>query len=173
MAQRINGGVVLLNASMEPLGVVPLHRALVFLIRERATIVETVPGRTIRSATGEIPVPLVVAFRELVRIPYYWATAPWSRRGVLQRDNRECAYCGKRAATVDHIQPVSRGGGNSWMNTVAACVKCNSRKADKTPAEAGMTLRYSPREVTRRDTLVLALAQTGADLTAFGLVAPA
>jgi 5-methylcytosine-specific restriction endonuclease McrA len=37
--------------------------------------------------------------------------------------------------------PTSRGGRNSWTNTVAACEGCNQRKGDRTPAEAGMVLR--------------------------------
>ncbi|GGQ52261.1 hypothetical protein GCM10010166_21530 [Couchioplanes caeruleus subsp. azureus] len=40
--------------------------------------------------------------------------------------------------------PRSRGGANSWLNTVAACGRCNQRKGDRTPAEAGMPLRTSP-----------------------------
>ncbi|WP_406630340.1 HNH endonuclease [Amycolatopsis sp. WGS_07] len=74
----------------------------------------------------------------------------WSRTGVLRRDRHTCAYCGRRATTVDHITPVSRGGPRtSWLNTVAACGgsarSCNARKADRTPAEAGLTLRFAPR----------------------------
>lgn len=168
---RQRASVVVLNASMEPLGVVPLSRAITFLIRERATIVEAVPGQTIRSGQGEMPVPLVVAFRELVRVPYRWAPAPWSRRGVLLRDNHTCAFCGRRGSTIDHVLPQSRGGGNTWLNTITACSPCNGRKANRTPEEAGMPLRYPPREVTLRDTLVVAIAQTGADLEALGLAA--
>lgn len=171
MRTRIRNGVVVLNASFEPLGVVPLSRALVFLLRERATIVDAVPGRTVRSAEAEFPFPRVVQFREMVRVPYRYGSIPWSRTGLLQRDNRECCYCGKTANTVDHVQPRSRGGRDQWMNTVASCSPCNNKKADRTPAEAGMTMRYQPREVTSRETLVLAIAEMGADVVALGLVA--
>jgi 5-methylcytosine-specific restriction endonuclease McrA len=169
MRAKSDTRVVVLNATMEPLAVVPLSRALTFLIRERATIVEARAGETIRSATAEFPVPLVVAFRELVRVPFRWTPEPWSRRGVLSRDNRECAYCGRVATTIDHVTPKSRGGGNTWLNTVAACSRCNNIKDDRTPKEAGMDLRYQPREVTRRDTLIVAAARLGADLTSLGL----
>lgn len=161
--------VVVLNATMEPLAIVPLHRALMFLVHERATIVEAREGETIRSASTEFPVPLVVAFRELVRVLYRWSAAPWTRRGVLTRDGRQCAYCGRTATTIDHLTPRSRGGENSWLNTVAACIRCNNAKADRTPEEARMPLRFPPREVTRRDTLVVAMAQLGADVAALGL----
>lgn len=171
MARQRTAGVVVLNATYEPIGIVPLSRALTYLIRERASIVEAIPGQTIRSQQGEFPVPRVVAFRELVRVPYRWDAAPWSRRGVLIRDSHTCAYCGRRGSTIDHVLPQSRGGRNTWLNTVAACGPCNGKKADRTPEEAGMQLRFPPREVTRRDTLIVAIAQTGANLTALGLAA--
>lgn len=164
--------VVVLNASFEPLGVVPLRRAMVYLVRERAVIVEAVPGATYRAAEAEFPVPRVVQFREMVRVPYRYGAQPWSRRGVLERDGHRCAFCLKRASTVDHLMPKSRlpkGAADTWRNTVAACTSCNGRKADKTPDEARMPLRFQPREVTTRDTLLIALAQTGADLGALGL----
>jgi 5-methylcytosine-specific restriction endonuclease McrA len=55
-----------------------------------------------------------------------------------------CAYRGAHATTIDHVLPRSRGGTNSWTNTVAACARCNGRKSDRTPAEAGMRLRTEP-----------------------------
>ena len=65
----------------------------------------------------------------------------------------ECKYCGKAltstSGTVDHVVPVSRGGGHVWRNVVAACAKCNNRKADRTLAEAGLRLRREPAVPTR------------------------
>src|SRR5918997_151246 len=72
---------------------------------------------------------------------------PLQRAGVLARDERRCAFCGGPASTVDHVLPRSRGGGDTWENTVAACARCNNRKGGRTPAEARMPLRWSP--VTR------------------------
>jgi 5-methylcytosine-specific restriction endonuclease McrA len=57
-------------------------------------------------------------------------------------------YCGGHATTIDHVLPRSRGGSNSWRNTVAACGGCNQRKGDRTPAEARMPLRVSPHAPT-------------------------
>jgi 5-methylcytosine-specific restriction endonuclease McrA len=45
---------------------------------------------------------------------------------VLLRD--PCSYCGASTATVDHIDPVARGGRNEWTNLTGACLSCNSRK---------------------------------------------
>ena len=44
---------------------------------------------------------------------------------------------------MDHILPRSRGGDNSPMNVVTACVACNSRKGNRTPSEARMPLLTS------------------------------
>jgi 5-methylcytosine-specific restriction endonuclease McrA len=71
----------------------------------------------------------------------YSAGLAWSRAGVFARDDCRCGYCGQTATTIDHVLPRSRGGRNTWLNTVAACGGCNQRKGDRTPAEAGMALR--------------------------------
>jgi 5-methylcytosine-specific restriction endonuclease McrA len=62
----------------------------------------------------------------------------------MARDRHRCGYCGGQATTIDHVLPRSRGGRNTWLNTVAACGGCNQRKGDRTPAEARMSLRVTP-----------------------------
>lgn len=42
--------------------------------------------------------------------------------------NDPCAYCGKKGGTVDHIDPIARGGSNEWNNLAGACRKCNASK---------------------------------------------
>ena len=44
-----------------------------------------------------------------------------------------CAYCGAAGSrlTVDHVQPISKGGSNVIDNILPACSKCNSSKGDK------------------------------------------
>jgi 5-methylcytosine-specific restriction endonuclease McrA len=49
--------------------------------------------------------------------------------------------------------PQSRGGGNTWLNTVAACLRCNNRKANRTPAEASMLLSVRPIVPSWRDAM--------------------
>jgi 5-methylcytosine-specific restriction endonuclease McrA len=64
---------------------------------------------------------------------------------------------------VDHLLPRSRGGGDTWLNTVAACAEDNHRKADRTPAQAGMRLLAQPFEPTPADALLLALSLRAGD----------
>lgn len=162
--RRKTGQVVVLNASMEPLGIVTLGRAMAFLLHERAVVVDAMPGVTLRSQAAEYPLPRVVQLREMVRVPVSHRVMPWTRQLMLQRDGYVCAYCGRRGATVDHVLPRSRGGGNTWENTVTACARCNNTKGDSTPEECGMPLRYRPRVVTRRDTLIAGVARLGVEL---------
>ena len=75
-----------------------------------------------------------------------------NRRSLLNRDMGKCGYCrcnvSMKTMTIDHIMPKSRGGKNEWENCVCSCEKCNARKGDRTPEEAGMPLRvriYAPR----------------------------
>ncbi|WP_425844839.1 HNH endonuclease [Agrococcus sp. TSP3-2-1] len=163
--------VVVLNATLEPIGVASLQRAVAFLVKERAQIMLAADGM-IRSNSIELPVPRVVVFNDYVRIPHtrLYDKMPWSRRGVLDRDGRRCAYCEAPGATIDHVHPASRGGESTWLNTITACVACNGAKGDRTPAEAGMPLRFEPRVVWRREVMLLAVEAAGVDLAELGLV---
>ena len=69
--------------------------------------------------------------------------------------------------------PVSRGGHSTWSNTVVACVGCNTRKGNRTPEEAGMTLQYRPTVPTVQTALLLALAEPERDALALLGLAPA
>jgi 5-methylcytosine-specific restriction endonuclease McrA len=74
----------------------------------------------------------------------------FSRKNLFKRDRYTCQYCGLQPGpeelTVDHVVPRSRGGVSSWENCVLACVECNKRKADRTPLQAGMKMRKTPRK---------------------------
>jgi hypothetical protein len=63
-----------------------------------------------------------------------------NRYKIFERDSYKCHYCDKQltrfSATLDHIQPVSEGGDNSFDNLVTACLHCNSRRGSKPIMEA-------------------------------------
>lgn len=134
---------LVLNASYQPLCVVPVRRALVLALKGKAEVIHT-NGHIYRSERLEIAAPSVVRLNYFVKVPYR-ARSSLSRRAVLVRDNFECQYCGRRAENVDHIVPKSRGGTHSWDNVVAACRPCNSRKENRTPPDVGMRLRHPPK----------------------------
>ncbi|WP_430779832.1 HNH endonuclease [Actinoplanes sp. G11-F43] len=133
--------VLVLNADCGPLHRVSLRHAIRMLFRQVAVVHEARPDDRI----GVYPVPTVVRLVSYVVTRWRRGRGPgWSRAGVLARDGRRCAYCGDTATTIDHVLPRSRGGRNEWLNTVAACGRCNNRKRDRTPAEARMPLRVTP-----------------------------
>ncbi|WP_119730290.1 HNH endonuclease [Thermomonospora amylolytica] len=134
--------VLVLNASYEPLQQVDLRHAIRMLVRGVAVVEEAEEGRSI----GAFPVPRVLRLVRYVAMRWrHGRRPPWSRRGVHLRDRGLCGYCGKRGHTIDHVLPRSRGGADSWENTVLACGRCNNRKGDRTPAEAGLRLLATPR----------------------------
>jgi 5-methylcytosine-specific restriction endonuclease McrA len=133
---------LVLNATMEPLCVVAARRALVLVLSDKADAIST-NGHRFRSECLDLAAPSVVRLRRFVKVPYR-RRAALSRRGVFIRDAHTCQYCGRAAENVDHVVPRSRRGPHEWENVVAACRRCNSRKKDRTPTEAGMVLRRAP-----------------------------
>jgi 5-methylcytosine-specific restriction endonuclease McrA len=135
------GKVLVLNASYEPLNITSWRRAVVLLIKGKAEQVEH-NGKVIYAG---FPLPTVIRLRHYVRVPY--KEVPLSRRNLLHRDGHACQYCGHGgdSLTLDHVVPRSRGGQDSWENIVVACVRCNVKKANRTPKEASMMLRTSPK----------------------------
>lgn len=134
---------LLLNASMEPLCIVSLRRAVLLVMSGKATVLET-DGRLLHSEHAAVPLPVVLCLTRYVHVPVRRPVPP-TRRTVLQRDSHRCAYCGGGADTVDHVHPRSRGGRHEWTNVVAACVRCNHRKADRLLHEIGWELGFTPR----------------------------
>jgi 5-methylcytosine-specific restriction endonuclease McrA len=140
------GSVLVLNATYEPINVVSIQRAVVLLLKEKAELVEAANAE-LRSGHVRMPRPIVIRLVYYVRIPRL-VGVPLSRRTVLARDHHTCQYCGstpgRAELTVDHVRPRSRGGETTWDNVVTACRRCNVRKGNRTPEEAGMQLRSQP-----------------------------
>lgn len=144
---------LLLDATYEPVRLVPTRRAVLLVLAEKAEVVEE-SGDVIRSPRQTIPVPSVIRLVRVVRIPY---KVKLSRRGVAARDRGLCGYCGKAGETMDHVVPRSRGGRTEWENLVWACRPCNGRKADRLLPEVGMALRFKPYAPKGKAWLVIAV----------------
>lgn len=138
--------VLVLNASYEPIHVCAARRALVLLFKGLAATEEAAAER-VHSPTRSHPLPSVIRLLEYRRIPLQ--TRALSSKNILVRDHHTCQYCGNRFGaselTLDHVMPRSRGGSNSWENLVACCRRCNNRKGDRLPDEAGMKLKRRPK----------------------------
>ena len=144
----LNRKVLLLNASYEPLGIVTVPRAVRLVWRGTAETVELDGDRMLRSQRFQFPVPSVVRLVTYVNVRKRRRATGSLRTKVLMRDGYRCQYCGVRGTatdlSIDHILPRSRGGRTEPDNLCAACRACNSRKGDRTPAEARMPLRTEP-----------------------------
>ena len=132
----------MLNMTYEPLCVVSTRRALSLVMGDKAEILHST-GSAFRSANLSVPEPSVVRLSYYVRVPYQRRIA-LNRRSVFLRDGGKCQYCGSTAENIDHVIPKSRGGPHEWENVVAACRRCNSRKEDRMPDEAGLKLFRTP-----------------------------
>lgn len=141
MAEPLAHALVL-NASYEPLCVVPGRRAVVLLLTDKAIAVEEA-DQELHSERRTVPVPVVVKLTRFVKVPYA-ATVPLTRRAVFARDGGRCQYCSAPATSLDHVVPRSRGGAHTWENVVSACGRCNHLKADRGVAELGWRLRRPP-----------------------------
>ena len=146
-------GCLALNASFEPLTILPLRRALRLVIDRKAEILEVDRARVFRSATTELPCPVVIRLVSYVHVPRKFRRQV-TNTFLFARDGYRCQYCGRHRGelrgraflTRDHVVPISRGGANDWGNVVAACSPCNNRKGGRLPEEAGMMLRTAPDE---------------------------
>ncbi len=142
-----------LNASFEPLTLVPVRRALRLVIDGKAEIVEADGGRLVRSARLSLPHPAVIRLVRFVHVPRKFRRQV-TNTFLFARDHYMCQFCSRgerelgfrECLTRDHIVPLSRGGTNDWANVVTACSTCNTRKGNRLPTECGLQLRSVPAE---------------------------
>lgn len=145
----------MLNATLQPLAVVPARRAVVLVLKRKAEVVHS-NGQLFRSERLQVAAPSVVKLRYFVHVPHR-ARVALTRRAVFARDGWTCQYCGGPAENVDHVVPRSRGGTHTWANVVACCRRCNARKENRLPHEVGLKLLRQP--FVPRDGLRLSLGR--------------
>ncbi|MDZ7779097.1 MAG: HNH endonuclease [Gemmatimonadota bacterium] len=146
-------GCLALNASFEPLTIVPLRRAVRLVLDGKAEIVEQDGDRRFRSEQEAVPCPAVIRLVRYVHVPRRFRRQV-TNTFLFARDDYTCQYCGRHRRelkrrqflTRDHVLPVSRGGANAWTNVVTSCSSCNNRKGNRLPREAGLDLRTEPDE---------------------------
>lgn len=142
-----------LNASFEPLTIVPARRAVRLVLDGKAEILERDADRCFRSENHVVPLPAVIRLVRYVHVPYRFRRQV-TNTFLFARDDYTCQYCGRHKSelrgrqflTRDHVRPLSRGGLNSWDNVVTSCSSCNNRKGGRLPAEAGLALAHDPCE---------------------------
>ena len=137
--------VLLLNADWSPLHFITDTRAITLLYKHKAEQVSEW-DETIRSPVVSMKLPATI--RLVKYVVKKRCASRFKRRVLFNRDNWTCQYCGEKlnwsSITVDHVQPKSFGGKTSWANCVAACSRCNKKKANLSPEDAGLKLSKKP-----------------------------
>lgn len=122
--------------------------------------------KTVRSQYLELRIPAVVEEVRRVNVKFeHIFRITHSTKNIFIRDHYICQYCGfecsrtkysqhelqKRPSLyrilpeMDHVIPQSRGGPNTWENTVTSCRKCNNQKDSQRLEDVDMKLRSIPR----------------------------
>jgi 5-methylcytosine-specific restriction endonuclease McrA len=136
---------LLLSPAFEPMTTITWRKAITLLTLGKVEVVETY-DRDVRSTSVVFKLPCVV--RLLSRFRRFKRQVRYSKQNIFARDRWTCQYCGARRTidelTQDHVVPRAQGGRTCWENVVTSCVDCNTRKANRTPEQAGMRLRSRP-----------------------------
>ena len=136
---------LLLTPWMFPVKVLPWEAAIKLRYEGLVdVVVEYADEVSSPSVTWKIPA--VLRLRKLARRES--REPKFSRLAVYQRDNFCCQYCGDKKPyhelTRDHVVPRAHGGRTTWLNCVAACRGCNSRKGSLSCDESGMFPMKAP-----------------------------
>jgi len=154
---------LVLNQKWYPIGTTTVRDAICMIYRDAALALDPLDYRVhdfdswaalavaqdepcIRTVHLRIRVPEIIVLTHYDQVPR--RRVAFSRRNLYKRDRYRCQYCGDRPPvselTIDHVLPRAAGGRSSWSNCVLACLRCNRRKAHRTPREAGMHLLRRP-----------------------------
>lgn len=167
-----NRKVLVLNKSWRPITILTLEKALIKLFSEhkdgepKAIIVDCANGfqtltwedwskvrpqedeEKLRSVNASFRIPSVIQLTRYDKVPT--KKVHYCRKTIYKRDEYKCQYCGQKPSTeelsIDHVIPRSHGGLTTWENCVLACVKCNTKKANRNPLQANMKLLKIPKK---------------------------
>ena len=101
----------------------------------------------VTTISWKIRVPRVIVLLLFDRLPK--KEVKFTRHNVFERDGNTCQYCGKvferQELNLDHVLPRDKGGLTTWENVVCSCIPCNTRKGNRLPHQAHMTLIRKPK----------------------------
>jgi 5-methylcytosine-specific restriction endonuclease McrA len=153
--------IIVLNKTWQPINILNLPQAINKLINNKAKIIDLKDGFLLKTweewknIAPNYDEEVIVTPNRVFRFPkiivaneynYIYQSAPsFNKKHLFHRDNYTCAYCqSKSDLSIDHVVPRCQGGETSWTNCVLACFRCNSKKAGRTPEQAGMKLLTQP-----------------------------
>ena len=163
--------ILVLNRLWQPVNIVGVKRGFSLLCQDYAQVIHTSdgvfdildfgswveyssenpPGNPvdgIQTVRLSLLIPKVLLLRAYDRLPI--REMKFNRQNLFERDGFKCQYCNKifqvQELNLDHVIPRDRGGQTSWENVVTSCIRCNSRKGNRLPHEAGMRLVRRPQK---------------------------
>lgn len=135
--------ILVLNADYQPINVTSFAKGYKLVYKGKAEVLASDENSRLQLFTQEVARPKVIRLLTYIYLPYRKVTL--SKQNIFKRDGYQCVYCPSRDnLTLDHVLPRSRGGANSWENLVTCCARCNGKKDNRTPEEAGMKMRLKP-----------------------------
>lgn len=144
MKDYIHSKTLILNRAYYPINVINWKKAIELSLDSKNNVLKYY-DEYISTVSTKFQLPAVIVITDYIGIN---TTLNYSKYRVFIRDGHICSYCGERfkksELTIDHVIPKSKGGTTGWKNCVTSCNKCNSKKGDKTPSEAGMELKIVP-----------------------------
>src|SRR5881296_3407977 len=168
MSTFLNQQVLVLNRLWQAVNICTARRALTLLFEGHAQAVlnardgsfqtysfsewrdfsEQEPHpESVHTVSFRIRIPRVILLVVFDRLPK--KEVKFTRHNIFERDRNTCQYCGRvcdrKDLNLDHVIPRDRGGPTTWENIVCSCIWCNTRKANRTPAEAGLHLIRKPK----------------------------
>jgi hypothetical protein len=103
---------------------------------------------SINSAHMKVRVPTVIIAVNFNKMPVKQFKNKPSKDAIYVRDGGIDQYTGKKLdrniATVDHVIPRSKGGGDTWENLVLCSKDINSKKGNRFNNEVGLKLLKNP-----------------------------
>lgn len=169
MSLVLNQQVLVLNRLWQAVNVCSARRALTLLFDGHAQVVASTGegsfhtfsfaqwrefssvqpegDESVHTVSFRIRVPRVILLLVFDRLPR--KEVKFTRHNIFERDRNTCQYCGRtldrKDLNLDHVTPRDHGGPTTWENIVCSCIPCNTLKANRTPAEAGLRLIRKPK----------------------------
>jgi 5-methylcytosine-specific restriction endonuclease McrA len=184
MDAALDQPVLVLNRLWQAVNVIGAKRAFALLARGHAHVVhhhdedfrvfsmmdwidfsQSNPPRvaleTVHTPSRTLRLPRVILLTFFDKLPC--KELKLTRNNVFERDKNQCQYCARvfprEELNLDHVIPRHAGGRTTWENIVCSCVKCNTRKANRLPHEAGMRLIHKPGRPKWRPVISLLLGK--------------
>lgn len=101
---------------------------------------------SIKTTRGPIRIPSIIVSRKFSKT--IMREPKLTKLNIRLRDNNTCQYTGRTLkpsdGNIDHVTPLAQGGTDTWENLVWSDKMLNFNKANRTPAQAGLTLIRKP-----------------------------